>query len=70
MCQLGLTCCLKRPAEECPIPIIHAVFAFHAAGSDAEDSSKYGKNCSETMTLRKEGDSWNSVTLGTFSLTK
>ncbi|KAG8002733.1 Ataxin-7-like protein 2 [Nibea albiflora] len=26
------------------------------AGSKAEDSSRYGRNCSETMTLRKEGE--------------
>lgn len=38
--------------------VVHAgcFVSFHAAGSKAEDSSKYGRNCSETMTLRKEGE--------------
>lgn len=40
-----------------PISIFHAdCFAFHAAESTVEDSSKYGRNRCETMTLRKEGD--------------
>lgn len=46
------------------------VVAFRTAGSNAEDSLKYGSNSSETMTLRKEGEGNESYSSTTFGVTK
>lgn len=40
------------------------IWLFHAAGSNVEDGSKHVRNPPETMTLKKEGDTWPSVPPG------
>lgn len=43
--------------HKCLVPLFHTHFAHcHAAESDVEDDNKNGRNSSETMTLRKEGN--------------